>query len=374
MTVIPIARHESWQDNGARALTRPMTPHNDLLLRACRRESTERPPVWIMRQAGRYLPEYRAVRRRADFLTMVRTPELATEVTLQPVDLLGVDAAIIFSDILVVPNAMGMSLTVTDGVGPRFDSPVRTGADVTDLRDVEPVADLGYVLDAIRMTRAALGDRVPLIGFAGAPWTLASYMIEGGGSKQFQLAKQMLFRDSLLGHRLLRRLADVVGRFLRAQVDAGAQVLQLFESSASALAPAEFRQFALPYLARVASIVRGSGAPLIVFAPGAEWALAEIAAGTRANVMAVHWHADPAHMRQEADAHRFAIQGNLDPCVLYAPTDEIVWQTKRMLRAFRGPGYIANLGHGVLPDTPPDAIRAFVDVVQQSRGLGHERE
>ncbi|MGI8818566.1 MAG: uroporphyrinogen decarboxylase, partial [Gemmatimonadales bacterium] len=221
---------------------------NDLLLRACRREPVERPPVWMMRQAGRYLPQYRAVRERADFLTMVGTPELAVEVTLQPVDLIGVDAAIVFSDILVVPQAMGMTLTVEDGVGPRFHDPVRSSAGFDRLRDVDPEEGLSHVLDAVRLARRALAGRVPLIGFAGAPWTLMSYMIEGGGSKSFSLAKRLLVEDPARAHRLLGRLADIVGRFLVAQVKAGAQVVQLFDSWSGALGPRDFREFALPYL------------------------------------------------------------------------------------------------------------------------------
>jgi uroporphyrinogen decarboxylase len=229
-------------------LTAPArAPKNDLLLRACRGLPTERPPVWMMRQAGRYLPEYQAVRRSAGgFLNMVRTPELATEVTVQPVDIVGVDAAIIFSDILVVPQAMGMGLEVDEGIGPHFDAPVRTAADVARLRAVDPHEELGYVLEAIRLTRRALNDRVPLIGFAGGPWTLAAYMIEGRGTKQFQVAKRFILSQPELAHVLLDRMATAVGEFLVAQADAGAQVLQLFESWAGALAPAEFRTFCLP--------------------------------------------------------------------------------------------------------------------------------
>ena len=246
---------------------------NDLLLRACRREPVERPPVWMMRQAGRYLPQYRAVRERADFLTMVGTPELAVEVTLQPVDLIGVDAAIIFSDILVVPQAMGMTLTVEDGVGPRFHDPVRSSADFGRLRDVDPEEGLRHVLDALRLARRELAGRVPLIGFAGAPWTLMSYMIEGAGSKSFSLAKRLLVEDPTRAHELLGRLADIVGKFLVAQVRAGAQVVQLFDSWSGALGPRDFREFVLPYLGRAARLAGAAGAPVIVFAPGSGWAL-----------------------------------------------------------------------------------------------------
>src|SRR4051812_8388399 len=216
----------------------------------------------MMRQAGRYLPEYRAVRARADFLTMVRTPELAVEVTLQPVDLLGVDAAIIFSDILVVPQAMGMRLSVEEGIGPRFHQPLRAPADFDRLSDAVPERDLPYVLDALRLARRELAGRVPLIGFAGAPWTLMSYMVEGEGSKAFTHAKRLLVQDPARAHALLARLAQVVGAFLVAQVRAGAQAVQLFDSWASALGPHDFREFALPYLAEAVRIARGAGVPV----------------------------------------------------------------------------------------------------------------
>jgi uroporphyrinogen decarboxylase len=342
-------------------------PANDLLLRACRREYVERPPVWMMRQAGRYLPEYRAVRRRSDFLTMVRTPELAVEVTMQPVDLMGVDAAIIFSDILVVPQAMGMSLTVDEGIGPQFHSPIRSAADLAALRDVCPREDLAYMLDAVRLARHELDGRVPLIGFAGAPWTLAAYMVEGKGSKHFQIAKRMLLEAPAQAHTLLAKLAVTVGQFLVAQAEAGAQVLQLFDSWAGALAPAEFRQFALPYLARTAAIARTAGVPLIVFAPGAGWALEEIAQATLADVIGVDWQVDAGEARQRMAGYGIALQGNLDPCCLYAPPDVIRHRTRRMLESFGGHAHIANLGHGILPDIPVENARAFIDAVREWR-------
>ena len=340
---------------------------NDLLLRACRREPVERPPVWMMRQAGRYLPEYRAVRARADFLTMVTTPELAVEVTLQPVDLLGVDAAIIFSDILVVPQAMGMLLTVDEGIGPRFEEPLRGPADFARLRDVDPEESLGYMLDALRLARRELGGRVPLIGFAGAPWTLASYMIEGGGSKNFARAKRLLVEDPARAHQLLERIASAVGRFLVAQVEAGAQVVQLFDSWAGALAPEDFRTFALPYLARAVELARPAGAPVIVFAPGAGWALEEIADATGADVIGVDWHVTAADARRRLSPYPVALQGNLDPCWLYAPPAEIARRTRSMLDGFGGIGHIANLGHGILPDVPVEHARVFIETVQQWR-------
>jgi uroporphyrinogen decarboxylase len=340
---------------------------NDLFLRACRREPVERPPVWMMRQAGRYLPEYRVVRERADFLTMVGTPELAVEVTLQPVDLIGVDAAIIFSDILVIPQAMGMALSVEDGIGPRFHQPLRSPADFERLRDPSPEDHLGYVLDALHLARRELAGRVPLIGFAGAPWTLLSYMVEGQGSKSFTHAKRLLVQEPARAHALLERLARAVGEFLAAQVRAGAQAVQLFDSWAGALGPRDFREFALPYHAKAARIARGAGAPVIAFAPGAGWALEEIAAATGADVVGVDWQTDAADARRRLAGHPVALQGNLDPCWLYAAPETIRTRTHEMLAAFGGRGHIANLGHGINPDVPVANARAFVDAVKEWR-------
>jgi uroporphyrinogen decarboxylase len=340
---------------------------NDLFLRACRREPVERPPVWMMRQAGRYLPEYRAVRERADFLTMVGTPELAVEVTLQPVDLIGVDAAIIFSDILVVPQAMGMALSVDEGVGPRFHHPLRAAADFDRLRDVSPTEDLRYVLDALRLARRKLAGRVPLIGFAGAPWTLMSYMVEGQGSKSFTHAKRLLVQDPARAHALLERLARAVGSFLAAQVQAGAEAVQLFDSWAGALGPRDFREFALPYLATAVRTAREAGAPVIAFAPGAGWALEEIADATGADVIGIDWQTDAVDARRRLAGRPVALQGNLDPCWLYAPPATIRARTHQMLTAFGGRGHIANLGHGINPDVPVEHARAFVDAVKEWR-------
>jgi uroporphyrinogen decarboxylase len=347
-----------------------MSPVNDLFLRACRREPVERPPVWMMRQAGRYLPEYRAVRAKSDFLSMCHTPELATEVTLQPVDILGVDAAIIFSDILVIPAAMGMSLTVDEGIGPQFADPVRTMSDLKRLHDVEPEDGLRFHLDALRMTRRELNNRVPLIGFAGAPWTLFAYMTEGKGTKQFAISKKLLFADPMFSHTLLGRIAENVGRFLVAQAAAGAQALQIFDSWSGSLAPRDFREFALPYLARTAQIAKTAGVPVICFAPGSGWALGEIAEATGCDVLGVDWHTDPAWARSVADSTKRGVQGNLDPCALYASPEDIRARTRAMLSAIDGPGYIANLGHGILPDVPVDNARAFIETVQawDSRG------
>ncbi len=346
-------------------------PTNDLLLRALRSEPVERPPVWMMRQAGRYLPEYRAVRAKSDFLTMCRTPELAVEVTLQPLELVGVDAAIIFSDILVIPEAMGMHLTLDEGVGPQFPSPIRSAADLTRIHAIEPREHLAYVLDALKLARREIANRLPLIGFAGAPWTLAAYMVEGKGTKQFAVAKRMLFEQPTLAHSLLDQLATAVGDYLVAQVEAGAQVVQLFESWAGALGPDEFRTFSLPYLAKAARRAREAGVPVIVFAPGAGWAISEIAEATGADAIGVHWDTTPQNARAATSSavhgRTIALQGNLDPCVLYAPPAEIRRRTHAMIEAFGPVGHVANLGHGILPDVPPAHARAFVDAVKEWR-------
>jgi uroporphyrinogen decarboxylase len=340
---------------------------NDLFLRACRREPLERPPVWLMRQAGRYLPEYRAVRARADFLTLVRTPELAVEVTLQPVTRLGVDAAIIFSDILVVPQAMGMALTVDEGTGPRFADPLRSPEDLDRLHPVKVEEDLHYVLEAVRLARSRLALQVPLIGFAGAPWTLMSYMVEGEGTRTFTRAKRFLIEHPRSAHALLERLATAVGRFLAAQVAAGAQAVQLFDSWAAALGPRDFREFALPYLAQSVLLAKASGVPVIAFAPGAGWALEEIADVTGADVIGVDWQTDAGEARRRMSSRGVALQGNLDPTWLYAEPSVIRERTHAMLDAFGGRAHIANLGHGILPDVPVTHAEAFVAAVKEWR-------
>ena len=340
---------------------------NDLLLRACRREPVDRPPVWMMRQAGRYLPEYRAIRARHDFLTMISTPDVASDVTIQPVHRLGVDAAILFSDILVIPQAMGMELTMVEGVGPRFPAPLRDESDFDRLRIPDVATDLSYVLEAIAATRSKLAGEVPLIGFAGAPWTLACYMIEGGGSKQFAVAKKLLMQDPDRAHALLGQLADVVGAYLRAQAEAGAQVLQLFDSWAGALSPSDYRTFALPYLKRAVTTAREAGVPVIVFALGAGWGLEELATASGADVIGIDWHTDAAEARGRLDGLGVALQGNLDPTWLYATPEVIRTRTRAMIEAFGVTGYIANLGHGILPDVPVENAQAFVTAVQTSR-------
>ncbi len=345
---------------------------NDLFLRACRRQHVERTPVWMMRQAGRYLPEYRAVRAKSDFLTMVRTPELAAEVTIQPVDLVGVDAAIIFSDILVIPEAMGMRLVMEESKGPRFPQPIRTKEQIDAIPLVDPEKHLRYVTDAISLTKRQLGGRVPIIGFAGAPWTLAAYMVEGGGTKNFGAIKKMMLDEpeSLLA--LLEKLSVSVRYYLEAQLAAGADAVQIFDSWGGILTPDHFRKFSLDFMADIVARMRRDGAPVIVFSKGAHTTLRDIAA-IGADVVGVDWTVDLAEAREQV-GETVALQGNLDPAYLYAAPEKIRHEVLSVLRKYgKGPGHVFNLGHGILPDVPPDNARAMVKAVKDQSPAFHSR-
>lgn len=338
-----------------------MILQNDLLLRAARGEQTERVPVWLMRQAGRMLPEYRAVRARTSgFIELATTPELAAEVTIQPVELLGVDAAIIFSDILVVPEAMGLPYEMIESRGPVFPKTIRSLADVDALRVADAETDLGYVLEAIRIVKKELAGRVPLIGFAGAPFTLLCYMLEGRGSKTFSVAKKALFTDPQLAHALLQKITDSTIGYLKAQVANGADLVQVFDSWAGILSPEQYREFSLPYIAQICNAI--TEVPVTVFAKGAFFARAEMNALNCA-VVGLDWNMDIAESRRMLPDK--TLQGNLDPCVLYASFDEIRRQTRHMLEQFGTQRYIANLGHGVYPDTDPDKARCFIEAVKE---------
>lgn len=338
---------------------------NDLLLRAARREPTERVPVWMMRQAGRYLPEFQEVRAEHDFFTVCRTPELACEVTLQPLRRFPLDAAIIFSDILVVPQALGLDVQMVKGKGPHFPDPLRSPDDLSRLASPDVQRELGYVYDAVALTRRVLGGRVPLIGFAGAPWTLMAYMIEGGGSKQFAKCKAWLYRHPGASHDLLKATTDVIVEHLVAQADAGAQALQVFDSWAGELSPYQFAEFALPYLTDIAERVRARhpDLPLIVFARGAHYALDALAA-TPYDVIGLDWTVLPQAARAIV-GDRAALQGNLDPGALYGPPATIRAHVERMIEGFGTEGYIANLGHGMQPDHDPEHAGVFVEAVQE---------
>jgi uroporphyrinogen decarboxylase len=331
-------------------------------LAACRREPTAFTPVWLMRQAGRFLPEYRAVRDRLGFLELCKRPDAAAEVTVTAARLLGVDAAIIFADILLVVEPLGLGLVYGTGDGPRIERPIRTAADIDGLRPVPPQA-LGYVYEAIRLARAALPARQPLIGFAAAPFTLATYMIEGGASQSYLQTKGLLRRDPGLWRALMERLVAVLGDYLRAQIDAGAQAVQLFDSWVGTLPPADYRAHVLPHTrALIASL--GSRVPVIHFGTGT----AGLLEGLRAaggDVIGFDWRVDldAAWVRV---GHDVAVQGNLDPTVLFAPPAEIRRHAEAILGQAAGrPGHVFNLGHGVLPDTPVDHVRALVDAVHE---------
>ena len=347
---------------------------NDLFLRAARGERTERTPVWMMRQAGRYLPEYRELRAEDAFFDVVQTPELAAEVTLQPVRRFELDAAIIFSDILVVPQAMGLTVEMVPGTGPRFPDPLAKPSDLARLREPDVAASLRYVFEALTLTRRRLEGKIPLIGFCGAPWTLMAYMVEGGGSKTFSRAKSWLYRSPDASHDLLGGITDVLVAYLRSQADAGAQALQVFDSWSGQLGPDDFRAFALPYLERICDAVHTSHphVPLIVFARGSHYALPELRdAGY--DVIGLDWTIDPAVARA-ALGEEVTLQGNLDPSVLYADPGTIRLRVKRMLERF-GPGpLIANLGHGMHPDHDPEHARAFVDAVHAESEALRETE
>jgi uroporphyrinogen decarboxylase len=342
---------------------------NDRLLRALLRQPVDVTPVWMMRQAGRYLPEYRATRARAgSFMDLCKSPELACEVTLQPLERFPLDAAILFSDILTVPDAMGLGLYFTEGEGPRFERPVRTAADIERLAVPDPEDELRYVMDAVSTIRAALGGRVPLIGFSGSPWTLATYMIEGAGTKNFAQSKAMLFDRPDLLHALLGKVADAVTAYLNAQVARGAQALMIFDTWGGALNPHAYAEFSLAYMARiVAGLTReaeGRQVPVILFTKGGNQWLGAMAA-TGCDALGVDWTLDLADARS-AVAGRVALQGNLDPCVLYASPERIRAEVARVLASYgHGPGHVFNLGHGIHPDVNPEHAAALVAAVHE---------
>jgi uroporphyrinogen decarboxylase len=343
---------------------------NDLFLRACMRQRVERTPVWMMRQAGRYLPEYRALRAKSDFLTMVRTPELAAEVTIQPVDIVGVDAAIIFSDILVVPDAMGMHLVMEEAKGPRFPEPIRNREQIDALPIPDPLKQLNYVMEAIEETKRRLQGRVPIIGFSGAPWTLAAYMVEGGGTKDFKVIKRMILDQPDDLKALLKKLARAVREYLEAQIAAGANAVQIFDTWGGILAPDHYRMFSLDYIAEIVATMRHEGVPVIVFSKGANHALKDLA-DIGANVVGLDWTVD-LHEVRALIGDKVAVQGNFDPSYLYAAPEKIRAEVASLLRKYgHGSGHVFNLGHGILPDVPVEHARAFVRAVKEESAAYH---
>jgi len=344
---------------------------NDTFLKTCLRQPTPYTPVWMMRQAGRYLPEYRAVRAKVDFLTLCKTPELAAEVTIQPVDIIGVDAAIIFSDILVIPEAMGMHLIVEEGKGgPQFPKPVRSSSDIEKLFIPDPTDKLKFVMDALSLTRRQLNGRVPLIGFSGSPWTLASYMVEGHGSKNFRYIKEMIYNEPKLAHILLEKLAKAVVAYLSAQIEAGAQAVQIFDTWGGILSQDAFQEFSLRYIEQVISKIKTNGAPIIVFCKDCGHSLEKIAA-IGSQVVGLDWTIDIGDARK-LTGDRVALQGNMDPVILYSKPERIRQEVKSILAKFgKGSGHIFNLGHGILPDIPVDHAKEFVRAVKEESTVYH---
>jgi uroporphyrinogen decarboxylase len=335
---------------------------NDLLLRALRRETVERPPVWMMRQAGRYLPGYMKLRAKYDFFTRVQTPELATQITLQPIDEIGVDAAIIFSDILVIPQAMGVEVLLEEGKGPSLPKVIKTQKDIDALVTGSIEETLTYVTKALSLTKKELNGRVPLIGFAGAPWTILCYMVEGKGSKTWEKAKQFCFTQPGLAHQLLQKITDATTSYLIAQAKAGADVLQVFDSWSGSLSPADFKIFAQPYLIQIADALKDH-APVILFPKGSWYALKELS-NSSASAIGLDWCISPACAR-EITGNKITLQGNFDPAKLLLPVPDIKKAVKEMIDAFGVTAYIANLGHGITPDVPVENARAFVDAVKE---------
>jgi uroporphyrinogen decarboxylase len=335
---------------------------NDLLLRAAKGEVIERYPVWLMRQAGRILPEYRAVRNSlSGFKELVKTPELAAEVTIQPVDLLGVDAAIIFSDILVVPEAMGLTYEMVEKKGPWFPETIRSREEMSKIdEDIDIDERLGYVTEAIKITNKELDGRVPLIGFAGAPWTIFCYMTEGQGSKTFSTARKILYTDPALAHELLDRITNVTIQYLKAQIKAGAHIVQVFDSWAGILGKEQYAEFGLKYLKRIAAAI--TEVPVTLFAKGAYHSLREIASSD-CNTVGLDWQMDMANVR-DIVGNDVTVQGNLDPAALYASHSEVEQLTKNLLGTFKSRRHIVNLGHGVYPDIDPEKVKTFIKTVK----------
>jgi len=347
-----------------------MTETDYRFLRACRRKPVDTTPVWIMRQAGRFLPEYRKIREKADFLTMCKTPELATEVTLLPVDIIGVDAAILFSDILILVEAMGLPLKFYEKRGPVLDFTITDQSSVDKLGIPDPNDAVPFVMDAVRMIKRELSGRVPLIGFAGAPYTVASYMIEGQTSKQFAKIKAIMFQQPRVMHALLDKVAKATTAYLNAQIDAGVQAIQLFDSWAGSLAPVDFSEFAVRYSRQVIEGLKRDDIPVIYFAQGNPAVLGR-AKDVGSDVIGVDWRIE---MKDAWDvlAPDVAVQGNLDPTCLFLPPDKIRARVKEIIdQVGHQPGHVFNLGHGILPQTPVENARAFIDAVHE---LGRAKE
>jgi uroporphyrinogen decarboxylase len=336
----------------------------DAFLRACQGKSVDYTPIWIMRQAGRYLPQYQKLRSKVDFLTLCKTPELAAEVTLQPVDILGVDAAILFSDILIPAEALGMTLRFYEKKGPVLSKPVRTMKDAEKLRVFDPEESVSFVLETIKILRKELSRKVPLIGFSGSPFTLATYMIEGGSSKNFVNTKTMMFSSPDVYHALIRKLTDTTVLYLSAQIEAGAQAVQIFDSWAGALAPDDYKFYSYPYVKEIVKKLRPLGVPIIYFVNNCA-GLLEQARTTGADVIGIDWRIDMGKAISRLGT-KVSVQGNLDPCALFSSRELIRKKASEILqKGNKARGHIFNLGHGILPPTQPDMARSLVDAVHE---------
>ncbi len=334
---------------------------NDLILRAAKGEQVERVPIWLMRQAGRILPEYKAVRAKAkNFIEFVKTPEMAAEVTIQPVDILGVDAAIIFSDILVIPEAMGLPYQMIEAKGPFFEKTIKTQADI-DALHIADANDLNYVIKAIELSKKGLSNRVPLIGFAGAPWTIMAYMVEGSGSKTFSQAKKLIYQEPALAHQLLEKITQSTINYLKAQIVAGADMIQLFDSWAGVLGNDQYTAFSLQYISKICDAISPL-VPVTVFAKDAHFALANMAK-LNCNTIGLDWTINPQDARIIIGSNK-TLQGNADPCLLYADEKTIELEAKKMVNAFGKQRYIANLGHGLYPDLDKNKVKFFIDCIK----------
>ena len=334
---------------------------NDLFLRILLGEITELPAVWMMSQAGRYLPEFRALRDKYDFFTRCRTPELVADITTQPVNIVGVDAAILFSDILVVPQAMGIDIEMKEQVGPYLPHPIRTKADIDRVQIPDVSETLGYVMEGIRLTKERLAGEVPLIGFAGAPWTIFCYAVEGKGSKNFDTAKSFAFSYPEWTAELLQKITDTTIAYLREKVKAGVDALQLFDSWGGVLSAEDYQKYSWPYTRQIVEAL-SQEVPVIVFAKGCWYALEEMSQ-SKAAALGVDWTCSP-EMARKLTGGKKVLQGNLDPAWLLAPIAQIKEKTQQMIRAFGKEHYIANLGHGILPEVPVEHARAFVEAVK----------
>ena len=339
-----------------------MTIKNDLFLRALKGETVERPPVWMMRQAGRYLPEFIKLREKYDFFTRCRIPELASEITVQPIRRYGMDAAILFSDILVVPQAMNIEVEMKSGVGPWLPNPVRTQKDVDNVVVPDVYEELGYVMDAVKATKELLNDEIPLIGFAGSPWTILCYTVQGQGSKSFDKAKEFCFTQPVAAHQLLQKITDTTIAYLKAKVKAGVNAVQIFDSWGGMLSPVDYQEFSWKYINQIIEALKNE-APVIAFGKGCWFALGEMA-NSNASALGVDWTITP-QMARKLTGNKITLQGNFDPARLLSPPKVIKKMVTEMIDAFGKDKYVVNLGHGILPNIPLENAQAFIEAVKE---------